>query len=226
MLKDIINLFYPNLCVSCKDLLLQNESIICVKCRHEIPFLEHQIPLSEKFYGRLDLEHISGILEFHKQGIVQKLIHDLKYRNREDIGVFIANLYEKKLLEIHSQSKFDYIIPVPLHPKKMKIRGYNQLTTFGNQISKIINVPLLDDVLVRNVHTETQTKKGLISRTDMKENIFGIHPKTFIEKMENKHFLIIDDVITTGSTLELSARALLKIHKTRLSILVMAASDF
>lgn len=226
MLKDIINLFYPNLCVSCKDLLLQNEFIICVKCRHEIPFLEHEIPLSEKFYGRLDLEHISGILEFHKQGIVQKLIHDLKYRNREDIGVFVANLYEKKLLEIQSRSNFDFIIPVPLHPKKMKIRGYNQLTTFGNQISKIINVPLLDDVLVRNVHTETQTKKGLIGRTDMKENIFGINPKIPFEKLENKHFLIIDDVITTGSTLELSARALQKIHKTRLSIIVMAASDF
>jgi ComF family protein len=226
MLKDVINLFYPKLCIGCKDLLVKNESIICVKCRHELPFLEHQIPLSEKFYGRLDLEHISGILEFHKQGVVQKLIHDLKYRNREDIGVFIANLYEKKLIEIQSNAKFDYIIPVPLHPKKMNIRGYNQLTTFGNQISKIIGVPLVDDILVRNVHTETQTKKGLMSRTDLSENIFGINPKFPVDKVENKHFLIIDDVITTGSTLELSARALQKINKTKLSIIVMAASDF
>lgn len=226
MINDIISLFYPKLCVGCSELLLQNEHTICVKCRHEIPFLEHQIPLIEKFYGRLNLEHISGILEFHKEGIVQKLIHQLKYKNREDIGTFIADMYEQNLIEIQSKSKFDFIVPVPLHPKKMKIRGYNQLTTFGNRISEIIQVPIIENVLIRNVHSETQTKKGLMGRTDLKENIFGIHQKTNLDSFSDKHFLIIDDVITTGSTLEFCSRALQKIPHSKISIIVMASSEY
>lgn len=225
MLVDIFNIFYPKLCIGCKELLLKNETLICVRCRHELPFLEHQIPLSEKFYGRLNLEHISGILAFHKEGIVQKLIHDLKYKNREEIGLLIANLYRHEFVELQSKLKFDFIVPVPLHPKKKKQRGYNQLTTFGNQISKIIHIPMNENILIRNQHTETQTKKGLIGRTDLKENIFGLNPMAKIENMENKHFLIIDDVITTGTTLELCARAIQKIKNTRVSIIVMAASE-
>jgi ComF family protein len=172
-----------------------------------------------KFYGRLPVEHVSSLLYFHKKGIVQKLIHHLKYRNRQQVGTFLGDWYGEELQKIHSEIKFDAIIPVPLHKKRMKERGYNQLTTFGQALSKSLQIPILEDVLHRNTYAITQTKKSFLERTEAKKTVFEVE---FNESHHNKHFLLIDDVITTGSTLEQCGKAILKIPGARLSIVCMA----
>ena len=226
IMKDIIGLFYPILCLGCNKLLFSNECILCYKCRHELPFIESQIQLREKFYGRLELQYINAILAFHKEGIVQKLIHDLKYKNREIVGTFFADLYLNHMIEIQKQYQFDYIIPVPLHPKKLKVRGYNQLSFFANKISQVINVEVMENLLIKNIHSETQTKKNLLGRIEISEDIFILNPLTQIDHFKGKHFLLIDDVITTGTTLELCGNVMLEIPNSKISILVMAASEY
>lgn len=226
ILKDIIGLFYPILCLGCNKLLLLNECILCSRCRHELPFIESQIQLNEKFYGRLELQYINAILTFQKEGIVQKLIHHLKYKNREMIGTFFADLYLNHMIEIQKQYQFDYIIPVPLHPKKLKIRGYNQLSLFANKISQVTNIEVLNNLLIKNIHSETQTKKNLLGRIEVKEDIFILNPLMQTDPFKGKHFLLIDDVITTGTTLELCGNVLLAIPDSKISIIVMAASEY
>ncbi len=172
-----------------------------------------------KFYGRLPLEHASALLYFHKKGMVQELIHHLKYKNRQQVGTFLGDWYGEELKKIHSELKFDAIIPVPLHKKRMKERGYNQLTTFGQSLSKSLQIPFYDTILHRNSYSITQTKKSFLERTEAKKTIFEVE---YSENHHNKHFLLIDDVITTGSTLEQCGKAILKIPGARLSIVCMA----
>lgn len=223
MLKSILHLFYPEVCFACTNPLFTNEIYVCARCRHQLPLTRHtEIPDNEvlrTFYGRLPLEHASALLYFHKKGMVQELIHHLKYRNRQQVGAFLGDWYGEELQKIHSEIKFDAIIPVPLHKKRMKERGYNQLTTFGQSLSKSLQIPFYDDVLHRNSYSVTQTKKSFLERTEAKKTIFEVE---FSENHHNKHFLLIDDVITTGSTLEQCGKAILKIPGARLSIVCMA----
>lgn len=225
MLKSLLHLFYPEVCLACKNPLFTNEISVCAQCRHQLPLTLHiENPDNEvirKFYGRLPVEHVSTLLYFHKKGMVQELIHHLKYRNRQQVGSFLGEWYGEELQKIHSQLKFDAIIPVPLHKKRMKERGYNQLTTFGQALSKSLQIPFFEDVLHRNTYAITQTKKSFLERTEAKKTIFEIE---FNENHHNKHFLLIDDVITTGSTLEQCGKAILKIPGARLSIVCMAYS--
>ena len=223
MFKSLLHLFYPEVCLACKNPLFTNERTVCTQCRHQLPLTRHTyIQNNEvllKFYGRLPLEHASALLFFHKNGIVQELIHHLKYKNRQQVGTFLGDLYIEELQKIHSQIKFDAIIPVPLHKKRMKERGYNQLTTFGQTLSKSLQIPYFEDILHRNTYAVTQTKKTFLERTEAKKTIFEVE---FNENHHNKHFLLIDDVITTGSTLEQCGKAVLKIPGARLSIVCMA----
>lgn len=223
MLKSLLHLFYPEVCLACKNPLFTNEITVCASCRHQLPLTRHtENPDNEvlrKFYGRLPLEHASALLYFHKKGMVQELIHHLKYRNRQQVGTFLGDWYGEELKKIHSEVKFDAIIPVPLHKKRMKERGYNQLTTFGQSLSKSLQIPFFDTILHRNTYSVTQTKKSFLERTEAKKTIFEVE---FNENHHNKHFLLIDDVITTGSTLEQCGKAILKIPGARLSIVCMA----
>lgn len=223
MLKSLLHLFYPEVCLACKNPLFTNEISVCAQCRHRLPLTRHtENPDNEvlrKFYGRLPLEHASALLYFHKKGLVQELIHHLKYRKRQQVGTFLGDWYGEELQKIHSEVKFDVIIPVPLHKKRMKERGYNQLTTFGQSLSKSLQIPFYDTVLHRNTYSVTQTKKSFLERTEAKKTLFEVE---FSEDHHNKHFLLIDDVITTGSTLEQCGKAILKIPGAQLSIVCMA----
>lgn len=223
MLKNLLHLFFPEVCLTCKNPLFTNEILVCTPCRHDLPLTGHtENPDNEvfrKFYGRLPLEHASAFLYFYKKGMVQELIHHLKYRNRQQVGTFLGDWYGGELQKIHAKLKFDAIIPVPLHQKRMKERGYNQLTTFGQSLSKSLQIPFFDDLLHRNTYTATQTKKSFSERTEASQSLFEVH---HTEKHCNKHYLLIDDVITTGATLEQCGKAILKIPQTRLSIACMA----
>lgn len=225
MLEALINLFFPKTCVGCDALLLKNENVICVKCRHEIPLTNHhhnqENETTKKFYGRLDIEYGSSFMYFHKKGIVQEIIHSLKYRGHEEIGTIIGNWYADDLKKNDVLKTVDAIIPVPLHIKRLKERGYNQVTTFGKSLSENLTIPYDETLLYRNIYTKTQTFKNLIGRNNNSNTTFDV---TFNENHHNKHYLLIDDVLTSGATLEACGKAILKIPGAKLSIITMAYS--
>ena len=226
MFKHIINLFFPAVCAGCNSLLSSNEKVICTLCRHNIPLTnQHLNPDNEafkKFYGRIPLEYASALLYFHKKGIAQEIIHKLKYKGHQEIGTVLGHWYAQDLREIKILETVDVIIPVPLHKRKYRERGYNQVTTFGKALSTDLNILYNDSILKRKVYSKTQSKKNLLGRTEGIESIFDV---SFTEADHDKHFLLIDDVITTGSTLEACSRALLKIPGSKISIVCMAMAQ-
>ncbi len=222
MLKSLFNLLFPKACNGCDGLLLENEDVVCTACRHDMPFtLHHLDPQNEtykKFYGRLQLEHASAFVYFHKEGMVQQMIHNLKYRRQQEVGRLLGQLYVEDLKKVESLKDVTDIIPVPMHKKKLRQRGYNQVTEFGKALAEGLGKNYNEEILVKKVHTKTQTKKNLAARAEI-ATAFDIY---FTDADHNKHFLLIDDVITTGSTLEACGRELLKIPGARVSIVTMA----
>jgi len=222
----IIDLFFPKVCAGCHTILITNETVFCTVCRHELPLTQYHLDSKneavKKFYGKIAIEHASALLYFNKKGIVQELIHNLKYKGHEEIGTVLGNWYAEDLKELALETPFDVVIPVPLHPKKFRERGYNQVTTFGKALSKGLKIGYNDAVLYRKKYSKTQSKKNLVGRSENIENIFDV---IFTEENKNKHFLIVDDVLTTGATLEACSKALLKIPGAKISIVCMAMAN-
>lgn len=223
MFQTLINLFFPTVCAGCHSFLVSNENVICTLCRHNIPLTNHHLNREneafKKFYGRIPVEHTSALLYFHKKGIVQELIHNLKYKGQEEIGTVLGEWCADDLKKDAFLQSIDEIIPVPLHKRKLRERGYNQLTNFGKTLSNRLKIPYNPNLLVRNIYSKTQSKKNLLNRSEGIDSVFDV---TFTEKDYNKHFLLIDDVLTTGSTLEACSQALLKITGAKISIVCMA----
>ncbi|MBF4466085.1 ComF family protein [Flavobacterium sp. LC2016-12] len=205
---------------------MSNEAVICTYCRHEMPLTQYHLDTKneavKKFYGKIEIQHASAFLYFNKKGMVQELIHNLKYKGHEEIGFVLGNWYAEDLKELNLEIPFDIVIPVPLHKRKFSERGYNQVTTFGKALAKGLNITFDDTVLYRKKYSKTQSQKNLLGRSENIENIFDVH---FSEENQNKHFLIVDDVLTTGATLEACSRALLKIPGTKISIVCMAMAN-
>lgn len=226
MFNYIIDLFFPKVCAGCHTILITNETVLCTNCRHEMPLTQYHLDSKneavKKFYGKINIEHVSALLYFNKKGIVQELIHNLKYKGHEEIGTVLGNWYVEDLKELVLETPFDVVIPVPLHPKKFRERGYNQVTTFGKTLAKGLNITYNDAVLYRKKYSKTQSKKNLLGRSDNIENIFDV---IFTAENQNKHFLIVDDVLTTGATLEACSKALLKIPGAKISIVCMAMAN-
>lgn len=225
MFTSLLNLFYPKVCAGCEQLLLSSELVICVVCRHNVPLTNHAEQIENevyhKFYGRILVETAAAMMYFHKKGVAQKLIHNLKYRNQQYIGQELGRWYAASL-ENNFKDDIYEIIPVPLHPRKFRERGYNQVTTFAKSLSDGLQIPLNEHLLVRNYYSKTQTKKNLFGRSEIKAQLFEA---IFTASDENKHFIIVDDVITTGSTLEACCKAMMKIPGAKISILCIAFSE-
>jgi ComF family protein len=226
MYKNIINLFFPKVCNGCDIILLENEAVICTNCRHQIPITNHHKTIENenfnRFYGRISLQSANAIFYYQKEGITQKLIHKLKYKGQQEIGKTIANWYTDDLKNHEIIKTVDQVIPVPLHKKRMKERGYNQIETFASTLAQNLKIEYNPNILVRNVYTEKQSKKNFFERNENSISIFDV---IFSETDHNKHFLLIDDVITTGATIELCATALFKIPGTRISIVTIAMAQ-
>ncbi|MFB9110550.1 ComF family protein [Flavobacterium gyeonganense] len=226
MFESLKNLFFPKVCAGCHSLLMTNENVICTSCRHEMPLTQYHLDTNneavKKFYGKIDIEHASAFLYFNKKGIVQELIHNLKYKGYEEIGTVLGDWYVEDLKNIQLETSFDVVIPVPLHRKKFKERGYNQVATFGNALSKGLGIDYNETILFRKKYSKTQSKKNLLGRSEGIENLFDVY---FSEENHNKHFLLVDDVLTTGATLEACSRALLKIPGAKISIVCMAMAN-
>lgn len=227
MFTSLTNLFYPPVCAGCDALLLPAETAICSRCRHEMPQTQHHLnPQNEamlKFYGKIPVEFAAAFLHYHKRGVVQQMIHSLKYHGIEAVGKTIGKWYASDLQQIDLLNDVDQIIPVPLHPRKFRQRGYNQITHFSEALSKKLAVPVNHRLLKRVRYSKTQTRKNLMGRSELRDKaIFAVD---YDERDHGKHFLLTDDVLTTGATLESCGRVLLGIPGAKISIICMAMSQ-
>jgi len=222
-LLDIFYLFFPNTCVCCDSNLSANEKTICLKCRFELPVTHFTAlknnPVEEIFFGRIPVAYATSLLFYKDKGISQHLISQLKYKGNQNIGTFLGEWIGDALKHCERFPDIDYIIPVPLHPKKLKKRGYNQLTTFGESLSKILDTPYIDTLLIRKSITDSQTHKSRIDRFKNVKEIFYLTDTSFLK---NKHILLIDDVITTGATIEACALELGRTKNITISIVTMS----
>jgi ComF family protein len=226
ILTDFFRIFYPELCVNCDNLLTQNEQLLCTFCRHDLPLTNFtnytNNTLTKIFYGRVEIKKANSLLCFRKDGITKKIIHELKYKGNEEIGIFVGNWLGEILKENNEFSDIDAIVPVPLHPKKQKQRGYNQVTKFGERISFHLSKPFLENLLLRTSTSKTQTFKARFERFKNIDTKFQLKDTS---TLKNKHVLLIDDVITTGATLESCAKELQKTGGIKVSILTMAYTE-
>lgn len=224
--QDFISLFYPNNCVACQNALFRNEQTICTSCLFHLPKTEYHYekdnPISRIFWGRTEIEIAASYCFFVKAGKVQHLIHQLKYKGKKEIGILLGEIYGKELLKSAFFKNIDVIIPVPLHPKKEKKRGYNQSEMFGIGLSSSMQIPLDKTTLIRTYASETQTKKSRFKRWENVKEIFDLQNA---DLLENKHILLIDDVITTGATIEACVNMLKKIKNVKISIVSIAAAS-
>lgn len=223
MFHDLINLFYPQFCNSCDTILHRNEAIICTKCLHDLPVLPYHLDNANAthkvFYGRLELENATSLLLFEKKGMVQKLIHNLKYRGKEEIGEYLGIWLGNELKAMEKYKKITAVVPVPLHKAKLKKRGYNQVEKFGKEVAKALEIAYVDSVLVKKSASNTQTFKKRFARWGSIEETFMIENPN---SLKNAHILLVDDLVTTGATLEACAGKLLAIPGIKLSIATMA----
>ena len=209
--------------MACNGHLPEKELMICVNCRHELPVTNFHLDDSDYvkkvFYGRVKLENATALLRFHKKGIVQQLIHNLKYRGHEEIGELLGDWLGEELKISDAFREIDIVIPVPLHKSKLRQRGYNQVARFGQQIAEALKVPYEDDILVKTSSTKTQVFKKREARWLQHDGVFSIQNE---ERLKGKHILLVDDIITTGATMEACANILTKTHNNKLSIATMA----
>lgn len=223
MLSCIINLFFPKLCHACNTILKDNEIDICVGCRHELPVTNYHFERPETvkkiFYGRVQLEAATALFYFYKKGRVQQLLHQLKYKGNEDIGRVFGNWLGAELQESPYFESIDIVIPVPIHLKKLKQRGYNQVALFAQQIAKALNVSYVDDVLLKSINTKTQVFQSREARFQSVAHSFYAQN---LNTVDNKHILLVDDIITTGATIEACALVLNPENKVRLSVATLA----
>jgi len=222
-LNDILNLFFPNVCQACGEPLNQQEKVICISCQLNLPetgfHLHEDNPVSKVFWGRVDLNAATSFLFFNKGGNVQKLIHSLKYKNKKEVGEFLGDLLGRSLINSPYFENIDVVVPVPLHPKKYQTRGFNQSEIIASGIANAMNITNDFSNLVRLVNTDSQTRKSRLSRWENVKSAFGIRDP---EKFSGKHILLVDDVLTTGATIEACASKILDLKNTKVSVATLA----
>ena len=222
---DFYRLFYPQLCGGCDVPLAKGEEYLCLHCRLELPFTNFETiksnPVEKVFHGRVNIEFATSLLFFSKGERVQNIMHNIKYNEQKELAVFIGKIFGERLQNNPYLNDVTTIIPVPLHPRKQHLRGYNQSELFAEGINEILNVELRTDLILRDINTETQTKKSRIERWENVGKAFSIKkPKA----LEHKHILLVDDVLTTGATLEACAHELLKNANCKVSIATIACA--
>lgn len=225
LFQDIISLFFPRCCCACNEPLGRNEQVICTSCLDKLPQTNFHLtvdnPVSKVFWGKAQLNAATALYYFHKGNKVQHLVHQLKYKGKKEIGIYLGDLYGVTLINSPLYSTVDIIVPVPLHPKKLRKRGYNQSEMFAMGLSSGMHRPMMKDILYRTAFTETQTKKSREERWKNVETVFAVqHPESY----SGCHILIVDDVITTGSTMEACIHALEKIPRVKISVAAIAAA--
>jgi len=217
--SDFLALFYPKYCDICNRTLVEGEEYLCTHCLSGLPktnfHTQKNNPVEMTFAGRIPVFRATAFCFFRKDNSIQKVIHQLKYQGNKEIGMYLGTLLGLNLLENDDFKSIDVIIPISLHPHKMKKRGYNQSEYIAMGISKAMSKQVDVSSLIRTVHTSSQTKKMRYNRWENVSTIFQLNSS---EHLRGKHILLVDDVITTGATLEAAAQVILNIPDTKISV--------
>ncbi|MBB4118283.1 ComF family protein [Mesonia hippocampi] len=223
MLTDLFSLFFPRICACCQQTLARSERILCVTCKHQMPVTnmhqQNENMIKKVFSGRLPIENSFALLYFSKKGNVQKILHQLKYKGREEISDYLGKWTCFYLKQQKWITEIDAIIPVPLHRKKRKKRGYNQVDGFGKSIAQTFNIPYLTQHLVKKTPSRTQVFKNRLGRAELNKATFYLKN---IRDLQGKHILLVDDIITTGTTIENCGKILKTAKNSKLSVASMA----
>ncbi|MCW3116420.1 MAG: ComF family protein [Chitinophagaceae bacterium] len=225
-IKDsFLHLWFPHICAGCGSDLLNEESLLCIRCLAALPetnFQAHRAnPVEKIFWGRLPLVNATAGYYFKKESLMQQLIHQFKYKGNKELGLQLGRMLAKYLMQ-SGRFNADALVPLPLFPVKEKKRGYNQATVLCEGMAEIMKIPVLKNAIIRPQHTETQTRKGRVERWKNMEGKFVLQD---IAAINNKHLLLVDDVITTGATLEACGAELLKGENVRLSAVVLCIAS-
>lgn len=221
--NDFIQILFPQHCIGCGSDQLVTNGFLCVHCLDSLPvtgyFSHAQNPAAERLFGRLPVRNAAAAYYFNKGSLVQRLLHELKYQRNEQVGVYLGKLVAKYISNNPLYQSIDALVPLPLNPKKQYKRGFNQSAAICQGIAEICNLPVYDKAVIRTIYTQTQTKK---SRIDRWHNMDGVFAVTNEALLQNKHLLLVDDVITTGATIESCGNEILRVSGTSLSIATVA----
>lgn len=217
------HLIFPHNCLGCATDVLQQNQLLCAKCATELPVTNFTIvpqnPVEKMFYGRIKINTATAAYYFTKQSLLQHLLKQLKYKGNKDVGIYLGKLLGYQLSQSNRFNDVDALLPLPLNYKKEKIRGYNQAKIICDGIVQIFDKPIINDAVIRTVFTTSQTKENRMQRW---QNIDGVFKLINEKAIANKHILLIDDVLTTGATLESCGIEILKASNTKLSIATVA----
>jgi len=216
-------MLFPNLCVCCDGYISHQEDQVCDLCLYTLPRYEENMfednSLARKFWGRVKLENVAAHYKLTGNTAVKSIIHQVKYKGNTALGVTMGEVLGATLVKSSLFGGIDMLVPVPLHLKKKRLRGYNQCDLLVEGISSVMGFPIVKSVLVREKHNSTQTKKNRYERYINSKEIFCIKDT---EALKNKHVLLVDDVITTGATMEACAGTLLEVEGLKLSVATLA----
>jgi ComF family protein len=220
---SISQLFFPHHCAGCGSDLLPADQLICLHCYSDMPHTNYELhaanPVEKMFWGRLPVSAGMAAFYFSKTSVIQTLIHDLKYKGRQDIGVFLGREIGKRIAECYRFMEVDALVPLPLYKDKEYKRGYNQAKVLCDGMSEVLHLPVITNNLIRKRHTETQTKKGRVDRWQNVADSFVVQDPTALKGL---HVLLVDDVITTGATMEACGSKIIEVPGCSLSIATLA----
>jgi ComF family protein len=222
--QGLVGLIYPRYCAACGITLFRNEEVLCLNCYIDLPrtgfhsFDDNDV--ARLFWGRIPVRHATSFIYFNKDSHYKNILHEIKYKHQQHVGFEMGRLFALELKDTPF-ARVDFIVPVPLHHKKMRQRGYNQSELIANGISEVLHIPVATDVVVRTSQTLTQTRKTRYERWENVKDKFQVQNPS---KLMNKHVLLVDDVITTGATIEACATALLAVKDVSLSVASLACA--
>lgn len=221
--NGLMQLFFPHTCAACGSDVLNEETALCMQCLHQLPVTNFNLhannPVEKIFWGKLSITAATSYCHFTKQSLIQNILHQAKYKNNQQAAIFMGNLLGTSLIQSNRFNTIDAIVPLPLFAARLKKRGYNQATLISKGIAAQTGKPIIETAITRLSATETQTHKNRVERW---QNMQGRFMVTNAAVLENKHILLVDDVVTTGATLEACGQELLTIKGTQLSIATIA----
>jgi len=219
----ITHLLYPSICFGCRKNEISTDEWLCIHCLSTLPYTGFENirsnPVEQLFWGRCSIQFASSSFFYVEKTPIQQLIHEVKYKEQQQLGRWLGQIMGRQLDDVFQSNKVDLMLPMPLHPKKQKQRGYNQATLLCEGIHAVTACNFTEQILIRNTNTKTQTKKTRIERWDNVSDVFCI---TKTDAIINKHIVLVDDVITTGASTEACAATLLKEGACAVSICSLA----